>query len=389
MRKQVGITLIALIVTIIVLLILAGISLSLIAGENGILKRATNAVDKNKQAQIAEEVELAMADLKTKYYEEFYVQKTTTDSWIEYAKKKLEESVTTNNGTLKLEGTKVTYTDSQGKVTTGTFDETTGKITMTSSEEGEEENKDFMAIDTKLGTTYITIQINEDINAKQYQYIIDGITYETEAKTYTIENLDPETEHTIKVIAEIEAQEPKESKQITVKTEPRTYLYKSKEEYTQLTGGWEKISKTDDPNTPVSNLFTIEKLDNCVHLEAVGENGKNQSGCAVGIAQRIDLSEYKYMCVIASASMDDYASGMVCEMVLDSDDDILLTNNIPNPDVDTPPTISYLEPAINEMRKWNISEYRGMYSPGIYLQTQYWQGAYGIEADIYEVWLEK
>ncbi len=382
-----GITLIALVITIIVLLILAGISLSLIAGENGILKRATNAVDKNKQAQIAEEVELAMADLKTKYYEEFYVQKTTTDSWIEYAKKKLEESVTTNNGTLKLEGTKVTYTDSQGKVTTGTFDETTGKITMTSSEEGEEENKDFMAIDTKLGTTYITIQINEDINAKQYQYIIDGITYETEAKTYTIENLDPETEHTIKVIAEIEAQEPKESKQITVKTEPRTYLYKSKEEYTQLTGGWEKISKTDHPDTPVSETFQINKLDDHMNIVTLGEGG-----AALGIANGINLSEYKYMCVIASATLDRYNEGSICEMAVDPGGDAhLVANEILEFDTDYDFCISYWRPATMEAKRWDISEYKGIYSPVIYLQSQ--KDQYGnslnAEADIYEVWLEK
>ena len=38
-----GITLIALVVTIIVLLILAGISISMLTGQNGILNRATEA----------------------------------------------------------------------------------------------------------------------------------------------------------------------------------------------------------------------------------------------------------------------------------------------------------------------------------------------------------
>ena len=50
MKKCRGITLIALVITIIVLLILAGVSLSLIAGENGILKRATGAVSQNRKA---------------------------------------------------------------------------------------------------------------------------------------------------------------------------------------------------------------------------------------------------------------------------------------------------------------------------------------------------
>ena len=50
-----GITLIALVITIIVLLILAGVTIAAISGDNGILKRATEAKEKTKQAQEIEE----------------------------------------------------------------------------------------------------------------------------------------------------------------------------------------------------------------------------------------------------------------------------------------------------------------------------------------------
>lgn len=40
MRKQNGITLIALVITIIILLILAGISIATLTGENGILRKS-------------------------------------------------------------------------------------------------------------------------------------------------------------------------------------------------------------------------------------------------------------------------------------------------------------------------------------------------------------
>lgn len=46
-----GITLIALVVTIIVLLILAGVSISMLNGENGILKRAREAKEKTEVSQ--------------------------------------------------------------------------------------------------------------------------------------------------------------------------------------------------------------------------------------------------------------------------------------------------------------------------------------------------
>ncbi len=49
-----GITLIALVITIIVLLILAGISISMLTGNNGILQKVTDAKEKTEKAQIIE-----------------------------------------------------------------------------------------------------------------------------------------------------------------------------------------------------------------------------------------------------------------------------------------------------------------------------------------------
>ena len=60
--KQKGITLIALIVTIIVLLILSGVSLRLIAGGDGIMNRASNAVDTYEKAANDEKKELTDAE---------------------------------------------------------------------------------------------------------------------------------------------------------------------------------------------------------------------------------------------------------------------------------------------------------------------------------------
>ena len=53
-NKNSGITLIALVVTIIVLLILAGISIQMLTGDNGIIKRAGEAKEKTERAQIIE-----------------------------------------------------------------------------------------------------------------------------------------------------------------------------------------------------------------------------------------------------------------------------------------------------------------------------------------------
>jgi Tfp pilus assembly protein PilE len=67
--KKNGITLIALIITIIVLLILAGVTISALIGENGVLTRAQNASDETKISSVQEEIELAWTGRVTAYYE--------------------------------------------------------------------------------------------------------------------------------------------------------------------------------------------------------------------------------------------------------------------------------------------------------------------------------
>ena len=58
-KKDYGITLIALVITIIVLLILAGVSISLLSGDNGILQKAKIAKENTDSAQIKERIQLA------------------------------------------------------------------------------------------------------------------------------------------------------------------------------------------------------------------------------------------------------------------------------------------------------------------------------------------
>ena len=69
LRRNKGITLIALVVTIIVLLILAGISIAMLTGQNGILNRAAEAKEKTRTAQKDE-------SQKLKGYEDIMAQYT-------------------------------------------------------------------------------------------------------------------------------------------------------------------------------------------------------------------------------------------------------------------------------------------------------------------------
>ena len=62
-QKNNGITLIALVITIIVLLILAGVSIATLTGENGILTRASEASEKTSIGQEIEQIKLAILDV--------------------------------------------------------------------------------------------------------------------------------------------------------------------------------------------------------------------------------------------------------------------------------------------------------------------------------------
>ena len=65
-RNSTGITLIALIITIIILLILAGISINIAIGENGIFNKTKQSVEKYREEAAKEKVQLALSDWETK-----------------------------------------------------------------------------------------------------------------------------------------------------------------------------------------------------------------------------------------------------------------------------------------------------------------------------------
>ena len=65
LKEKSGITLIALVITIIVLLILAGVSIAMLTGDNGILTRAIESKEQTEKAGEKEQIELAYMESKT------------------------------------------------------------------------------------------------------------------------------------------------------------------------------------------------------------------------------------------------------------------------------------------------------------------------------------
>ena len=121
-KKQTGITLIALVITIIVLLILAGVSIATLTGNNGILTQANQAKENNNSAAAKEKVQveaLGSIDKSGKFNESTF-----------------EENVTKNikGSTVKKSGNSLIVTVDGYDVT---VDATTGEVTGVAKANGE------------------------------------------------------------------------------------------------------------------------------------------------------------------------------------------------------------------------------------------------------------
>lgn len=178
-----GITLIALVITIIVLLILAGVSLILVMGNEGILKRAEDAIAKYDAESIKEEVQLEIAGLTIQYYEDETIDKSTT-SLTEYLKDELAKSISTASGaTITVDENGIfTYEKDENEIK-GTFNLDTGEIII------DEEKKDVNTIaalsslitEANYGD-YVDLETSLIINDNQV--LSDGSSPETDWRIF-------------------------------------------------------------------------------------------------------------------------------------------------------------------------------------------------------------
>ena len=80
MRNQKGITLVALVITIIVLLILAAVTIAALGGQNGILTNASDAQWENELGEAKDLINLAVNEGINEYYTTTYVNGVAEDA---------------------------------------------------------------------------------------------------------------------------------------------------------------------------------------------------------------------------------------------------------------------------------------------------------------------
>ena len=134
-KKERGITLIALVITIIVLLILAGVSIAMLTGENGVLTKATEAKDQTEIAQEKEEIKMAYAAAKAN--KEEYVANLVTADELNLELDKLNSKGEASGNEILT----VTFLDSRRKYK---INQTTGEITEQPSLGVEEDTLVYM-----------------------------------------------------------------------------------------------------------------------------------------------------------------------------------------------------------------------------------------------------
>lgn len=108
LKKNGGITLIALVITIIVLLILAGVSIAMLSGDNGLLTRSTDAADKEKIAGAKDTISAQVADYAAEWYEAKYVN---TPAIATERNAYVVDKISTKYNGKEVEGCTVTVSD--------------------------------------------------------------------------------------------------------------------------------------------------------------------------------------------------------------------------------------------------------------------------------------
>ena len=135
MKGNKGITLIALVITIIVLLILAGVSIAMLSGDNSILSNAQRAGSDTAVATAKEKATIRMNEVIADYNVAKYVENDATVTTLAaYITANFTTPADSDAG-WSVTGTTITITPTthDGKTVRGAIDTTSGKITWSES----------------------------------------------------------------------------------------------------------------------------------------------------------------------------------------------------------------------------------------------------------------
>ena len=189
-----GITLIALVITIIVLLILAGVTIATLTGDNGILTKAQNAKEKNAQKTVEEQINLAVQASKINeglVIDKDILEQELTNNGIEITKSENDElpwtvkkdgyvyTISENGEVKEKEGLVITAGDIE--ILKGATEEKKVRAQILSGETGtiKWESTGNITL-SEAGENEVTVKVNSNANAGETA----TVTAKVEGKTY-------------------------------------------------------------------------------------------------------------------------------------------------------------------------------------------------------------
>ena len=207
-QKENGITLIALVITIVVLLILAGVTIAAVGGENGILKNAGEAKEESERGDAEDEIKLAL--------NEWQIERYTGNKTIEdFLSEKFGGVVDNGDDTYTIEkGGYEVKIDKEGNII-GEIEKAGPRPEVISAkvvnEAGEEVGKGSQAEGTKL-----YIEIEAKIEGGEIERIKIGEEEgEKAGEKYRIE-INKNGKYTVEIIGRVEGEEYSTKYTITV-----------------------------------------------------------------------------------------------------------------------------------------------------------------------------
>lgn len=115
MKSNKGITLVALVITIIVLLILAGVSISLVVGDNGVLNQSQKAAKNTDLASATSAMQLTLTSLNTKFMGDNWTEDVTAKLYAKVKVSDLDTELQKNGFYIVKYGSYATYAAASGE----------------------------------------------------------------------------------------------------------------------------------------------------------------------------------------------------------------------------------------------------------------------------------
>ena len=198
MKQKNGITLIALVITVIVLLILAGISIIAISGENGVLTKSIQAKETHKVAELEEKLKLIATEEQVKNNGSIDLE-----SYIQNLKEKNLPEV--NSIEKQADGSYQIYMENKYMFE---IKQVGNSIQISYMGKNDEEPPKIVGVQTSKTTNSISVTVEAEgtANSKYTYYIKENDqedfqkVKENTSNQYTFENLKQNTIYNIKVI---------------------------------------------------------------------------------------------------------------------------------------------------------------------------------------------